>query len=104
MNGHGASRRDLTVVALYSAIFFMVGTGTAYAYLDPGIGSMVVQFVIAATLAALLSVRRVIAKAKSLRSICTWRPVNTSSSDTPSVSEHLGKGQTPTNPVDTTTT
>ena len=37
-----------------------LGIPPAYAYLDPGMGSMITQFVIAAFVAAALSIRRVV--------------------------------------------
>ena len=52
--------------AILAIAFLWGATNRAHAYLDPGAGNMIFQFVIAAGLAAIISVKRVTSAAKAL--------------------------------------
>jgi hypothetical protein len=62
-------RRRLIPVLLLTAGVLSAGSTEAHAYLDPGISSMLTQFVIAAVVGAAVSVRRVFDAIKKLLTI-----------------------------------
>jgi hypothetical protein len=85
-------RRARSALLLAVALVFS-SAGDAHAYLDPGVASMIAQFFVAAAVAVVLSVKRVLNATKKLFALCVLRQFRRAPA--PEQSDRATAGQLP---------